>query len=123
MKRYYNHIVALLALIFICQGLSSRPTGNFQDDTSTAITEQLNKKAASLELNMNYFQVKSVAFLTEFNKQIADQQQKELTFSSTYKIVESNALYKEGDLVTGKGKALFVTDNHDHWHLHQISVE
>lgn len=123
MKRYANHFVGLLSLIFICQGLASRPTGNFQNDTSTAITEQLNKKAASLELNMNYFLVKSVAFLTESNKQIADQQQKELTFSFTYEIIESNALYKEGDLITGQGKALFVTDEHDHWHLHRITVE
>lgn len=121
MKRYANHLVGLLSLIFICQGLASRPTGNFQNDTSTAITEQLNKKAASLKLN--YFQVESVAFLTESNKQIADQQQKELTFSFTHQIIESSTLYKVGDLITGQGKALFVTDAHDHWHLHRITVE
>ncbi|AUD05335.1 hypothetical protein [Spirosoma pollinicola] len=123
MKRYLNHVIGLLALIFICQALSSRPTGNFQDDTNIAITQQLTKKAALLKFNRNYFMVKSVAFLTESNRQIAGQQQKGLTFCCSYETVKSNALYKAGDSMTGKDKALFVTDNHDHWHLHRITVK
>lgn len=123
MKRFVNHFCGLLALVFICLALTSRPTGNFQGDTSTAITEQLNQKAIKRGLPMNYFRVQSIAFLTENNKQIADQQQKELTFEFIYEILETNELYKEGDLISGKGKALFVTDYRDQWHLHQVSVE
>lgn len=123
MKRYLNHLVGLFALLFICLALTSKPTCNFQDDISTAVTEQLNENAIASGLDMNYFLVRSVAFLTENSKQIADQQQKELTFSFTYEVIESNKNQKKGDVVTGKGQVLFVTDSYDHWHLHHIRVE
>lgn len=123
MKRYLDHLMGLFALLFMCLALTSKLTGNFQDDISTGVTEQLNKNAVASGLDMNYFMVTSVAFLTETSKQIADQQQKDLTFSFTYEVIESNKLHKKGEVVTGKGQALFVTDSHDHWHLHHINVE
>ena len=123
MKRSLNYPVGLFALLFICLALVSKPIGNFQDDISTAVTEQINKNSAADGLDINYFLVRSVAFLTETSKQIADQQQKELTFSFTYEVIETNKLHKKGAMVTGQGKVLFVTDSQDHWHLHHIRVE